>query len=159
MVKVPNVDEREHGPPRTVALENAARKAHAVARAGATVLGADTVVQLGGRIYGKPSDSAQARATLAALSGKWHEVISAICVVAGGRQRGATATTRVRFRELDRAAIDWYLESGEWRGRAGGYAIQGRGGALVAAIDGEYLNVVGLPVGALLQLEPSLLWR
>jgi septum formation protein len=71
----------------------------------------------------------------------------------------AVEVTTVRFRALDRATIDWYVETGEWRGRAGGYAIQGAGAALVEAIDGDYLNVVGLPLARLLRLRPQLLRR
>jgi septum formation protein len=82
-----------------------------------------------------------------------------VCVIAAGRTRTATATTEVQFRALDDELIDWYLASGEWRERAGGYAIQGRGAALVAAIEGDYTNVVGLPVPTLLELAPWLLAR
>jgi septum formation protein len=84
-------------------------------------------------------------------------VISGVCVLESGRARTAVASTSVEFRPLDRLLIDWYLETGEWRERAGAYAIQGRGAALVAAIDGDYSNVVGLPVPTLLQLVPRLL--
>ena len=153
-VVVPAVDELETGDPVEVALENARRKASAVE--GEPVLGVDTVVVLDGRIYGKPADAGQAEATLRALSGRTHEVISGVCVLDSGRARAASTTTRVRFRELEPELLDWYLASGEWRERAGGYAIQGRGAALVAQIDGDYLNVVGLPVATLLELIPAL---
>ncbi|MGN6189737.1 MAG: Maf family protein [Conexibacter sp.] len=155
-VVVSDAEELEAGDPVEVAVENARRKALAVDAAG-TVLGVDTVVHLDGALYGKPADAAQARATLEALSGRTHDVVSGIAVVHGGETRTASATTRVSFRTLDAAALDWYLASGEWRERAGGYAIQGRGTALVAAIDGDYLNVVGLPVQALLELLPGIL--
>jgi septum formation protein len=121
------------------------------------VLGADTVVCLDGRIYGKPADEAAARATLRALSGRRHSVIGGICLIGHGGVRTAAARTEVEFRELGDALIKWYLSSGEWRGRAGAYAIQGRGAALVRRIDGDYLNVVGLPVATLLELAPCLL--
>jgi septum formation protein len=121
------------------------------------VVGVDTVVVLNGVIYGKPADTADARATLARLSGRTHEVVSGIAVVEGGATRTASATTCVTFRELDAATLDWYLATEEWRERAGGYAIQGRGAALVAGIEGDYLNVVGLPVQALLTLLPGIL--
>jgi septum formation protein len=148
--------------PVAVAVSNAARKAEAVWRAGPLaarlpVVGVDTVVVLGGVIYGKPADADEARATLGHLSGRVHEVISGIAVVEDGETRTASATTRVSFRVLDAATLDWYLATDEWRERAGGYAIQGRGAALVAAIEGDYLNVVGLPVPALLELLPGLL--
>jgi septum formation protein len=121
------------------------------------VLGVDTIVVLDGAVFGKPGDASAARAMLDRLSGREHEVVSGICVVEGGEERTACATTRVRFRALDRATLDWYVATGEWEGRAGGYAIQGRGAALVAEIEGDYLNVVGLPVAALLELLPGIL--
>ena len=158
-VEVPTVDELESGPPHEVALENAYRKASAIAggSASAPVLGVDTVVALGARIYGKPGDPDEARATLTALAGRRHAVISGVCLIAGGRARSAAAHTWVQFRALEPRLVDWYVASGEWRERAGGYAIQGRGAALVAAIEGDYLNVVGLPVATLLDLAPNLL--
>jgi septum formation protein len=159
-VEVPDVEEVEEGPPHEVALENAYRKAAAIAGegSGGLVLGVDTVVALGPRMYGKPANDAEARATLAALSGRRHAVISGVCLIGDdGRARTAAAQTGVQFRALDERLIDWYLASGEWRERAGGYAIQGRGAALVAGIDGDFLNVVGLPVVTLLELAPDLL--
>jgi septum formation protein len=150
------VEELESGPPDEVAVENAYRKAAAVP-ADEPVLGVDTVVSVGARIYGKPVDATEARGTLGALSGRRHVVTSGVCVIAGGRARTAAASTRVQFRRLSEALIDWYVAGGEWRGRAGGYAIQGRGAALVAAIEGDYWNVVGLPVATLLELLPGLL--
>lgn len=183
-VVAPGVKELESGTPEEVARENARRKALAVAggplttgAAGAspgdagavaagqrtggdaeTVLGVDTVVALDAAIYGKPTDREHAAATLRALSGREHRVLSGVCVVRGGSVEEAVASTTVRFAELGDAALEWYLDTGEWRGRAGGYAIQGRGAALVRSIDGDYLNVVGLPVTALLGLLPSLLF-
>ncbi|MFL5818310.1 MAG: Maf family protein [Conexibacter sp.] len=121
------------------------------------VVGVDTVVVLDGVIYGKPAGFAEARATLSRLSGRAHEVVSGLAVVEDGEVRTASATTRVTFRDVDRATLDWYLATEEWRERAGGYAIQGRGAALVAGIEGDYLNVVGLPVTALLDLLPGIL--
>jgi septum formation protein len=157
-VQVPEVEELESGPPHEVALENAYRKASAVAAGSrqGPVLGVDTVVALGARMYGKPADPEEARATLTALAGRRHAVVSGVCVIEDGRSRTAAAQTAVEFRALPDQLIDWYLASGEWRERAGGYAIQGRGAALVAAIDGDYLNVVGLPVATLLELLPDL---
>ncbi len=154
-VVVPGVEELEAGPPNEVAVENAYRKAAAVA--GDVVLGVDTVVSVGARIYGKPAGAEAARATLSALSGRRHVVTSGVCVIEGGRARTAAATTMVSFRSLSAELIDWYAAGEEWRGRAGGYAIQGRGAALVAGIEGDYWNVVGLPVGTLLELLPDLL--
>lgn len=120
------------------------------------VLGADTVVCLGRRIYGKPASESDARDTLTALSGRRHEVIGGICLVQGGDVRTAVVRTGVRFRALTDGLIDWYLSTGEWRERAGGYAIQGAGAALVTGIEGDYSNVVGLSVGALMDLAPEL---
>jgi septum formation protein len=158
-VQVPEIEELESGPPNEVAVENAYRKAIAVAEhaPGAVVVGVDTVVCIGGRIYGKPADESQARATLQALAGRGHAVISGVCVIEHGNARTVAESTLVEFRALDEALIDWYLRTGEWRGRAGGYAIQGRGAALVARIEGDYLNVVGLPAQALLELAPRIL--
>lgn len=156
---MPEVVELEEGPPDEVAVENARRKAAAVAadRPSAVVLGADTIVSLGGRIYGKPSDAETARATLRTLSGRTHTVVGGICLVEDDRVRTAAARTEVEFRSLGEELIDWYVRSGEWRDRAGAYAIQGRGAALVKRIEGDYLNVVGLPVSTLLELAPGLL--
>ena len=158
-VEVPEVEELESGPPHEVALENAFRKASAVAAraADALVLGVDTLVSLGARLYGKPVDEADARAMLTALAGRRHTVVSGLCLIEDGRTRTAAASTIVEFRPFDEALIDWYLSSGEWRERAGAYAIQGRGAALVAGIEGDFLNVVGLPVTTLLELAPELL--
>ena len=144
------VQELTAGPPEEVALENAYRKAAAVGpQPSAAVLGVDTIVAVGSRIYGKPADRAAAGETLRALVGRRHAVVSGLCLIEGERVRTAAARTLVEFRELSEAAIEGYLDSGEWRERAGGYAIQGRGALLVRAIEGDYLNVVGLPVAAL----------
>jgi septum formation protein len=141
------VEERTQGDPAEVALENARRKAAVVQ--GELVLGVDTVVALDGRLYGKPQDREEASAMLQALSGRTHHVVSGIHLKGTGE---AAVTTAVTFRPIDDALARWYLETDEWKGRAGGYAIQGRGAALVASIDGDYFNVVGLPVAALVDL-------
>jgi septum formation protein len=168
-VQVPVVEELTAGPPNEVALENAYRKATAICigdartaaaapeRDGPAVLGADTIVSIGSRIWGKPADEGQAAATLRALAGRRHVVVSGLCLVADLGARTAAATTVVQFRALNDSVIDWYLASGEWRERAGAYAIQGRGAALVETIEGDYTNVVGLPVATLLALAPWLL--
>jgi septum formation protein len=157
-VVVSEVEELVEGPPRLVAVENARRKASAVSAAGSVVLGVDTVVSLGSRIYDKPADADDARATLLALSGRTHTVTSGICLVdPDGRMRTAAAATLVRFRTLDGRLLDWFLESGEWRDRAGAYAIQGHGAALVERIEGDYWNVVGLPVPTLLDVAGDVL--
>jgi septum formation protein len=153
-------EEAEQGRADEIALTNARRKARQVAGRlpERRVLGVDTVVTLDGRLYGKPADRDDAARALRALAGREHRVVGGICLIdplAG--ERVAVAVTSVSFRTLDEALLEWYLDSGEWNGRAGSYAIQGRGAALVAAIDGDYLNVVGLPLNALLQLEPDVL--
>jgi septum formation protein len=158
-VRATDVVEEDEGVPVAVAGENALRKALA-GKAGRdeVVLGVDTLVTVDLEIWGKPPNETVARETLRRLAGRTHEVISGVALVhEDGEVRAATATTRVTFRPMDEPSIDGYLESGEWRERAGGYAIQGRGGALVERIEGDYLNVVGLPVGTLLELWPDLL--
>ena len=156
-VRVPEVEELDDGPAAEVALENAYRKASAVAPAELPVLGVDTVVSLGREILGKPRDAADAVRMLATLAGRTHVVVSGVCLIAGDRVRTAAAQTAVEFRALDDAAIGAYVATGEWAGRAGAYAIQGRGATLVTRIEGDYLNVVGLPVAALLDLAPDLI--
>jgi septum formation protein len=154
-----DVVEEDEGVPVAVAGENALRKAVAgKARGDEIVLGVDTVVAIGLEIWGKPPDEDAARETLRRLAGRTHDVVSGVALVdRDGAVRAATAVTKVTFRSLDDAMVEWYLRSGEWEERAGGYAIQGRGGALVERIEGDYLNVVGLPVGTLLGLWPDLL--
>jgi len=158
-VRPADVEELELGPPEQLVVENARRKAEVVATGDGLVLGVDTIVALGERIYGKPSGADDARTTLKALSGRQHQVIGGLCLIRGEHSQTAVACTLVQFRMLDDTLIDWYLASGEWHDRAGGYAIQGRGAALVRAIEGDYFNVVGLPVAALLEMEPELLVR
>lgn len=159
-VRVSGADEVEEGPPREVAAENAYRKAAAVAAGAAgeplPVLGVDTVVSLGMRLFGKPADPDDAVAMLTALAGRRHLVTSGVCLIADGEERSAAAETVVEFRALDGGAVDAYVRTGEWRDRAGGYAIQGRGATLVERIEGDYLNVVGLPVATLIHLAPYL---
>jgi septum formation protein len=160
-VRVPGVRELEEGPAPEVALENAYRKAAAIALADEPpqlpVLGVDTVVSLGVRNFGKARDAAHALEMLTALAGRRHLVVSAICLIEDGRARTAAAQTVVEFRALDGDAIEAYVETGEWEGRAGAYAIQGRGAILVNRVEGDYLNVVGLPVSTLLDLAPGLI--
>jgi septum formation protein len=156
-VEAPEVEELTKGDPRMLVRENALRKARAVAAA-EPVLGADTAVVLDGRVFGKPGDEAEAEIFLRRLSGRTHEVMSGIALrEPGGAERSDVAVTKVRFRRLESRDLAWYLATEEWRERAGGYAIQGRGAALVEEIEGDYWNVVGLPVAALLRLVPDLL--
>jgi septum formation protein len=154
-VEVPEVEEVVDGDPHELVRENALLKARAVA--GERVLGADTAVVLDGEVYGKPADDHAAKQFLTTLSGRVHEVMTGIAVIDYGEERSDVAVTQVRFRELSEAELAWYLGTGEWRDRAGGYAIQRRGAALVETIAGDYSNVVGLPVPLLLRLMPDLL--
>jgi septum formation protein len=151
------VTEADRGEPVWLVVENALRKARSISASG-RVLGVDTDVVLDGRVFGKPSDEDSARYALLALSARVHEVWSGIALREGEAEaeRTSVCVTRVRFRALDDGLLDWYLASGEWRERAGGYAIQGRGAALVESIDGDFWNVVGLPVPNLLELAPDL---
>ncbi len=153
-VRPADVEEMEAGNPFVVATENAARKAGAVA--GDLVLGADTVVGLEGRILGKPTDEDQAREFIEALASRTHVVVGGLAVRRDGEERSAAVATSVTFRNLGSAEVDRYVASGEWRERAGGYAIQGRGATLVRTIEGDYLNVVGLSVVMLMELVPDL---
>jgi septum formation protein len=156
-VRAVDVVEEDSGLPATVAGENALRKALAAGGGpGEVVLGVDTLVATELQLWGKPPDEGAARETLRRLAGRTHEVHSGVALVRAGAVTATAAVTRVTFRALDERMIDWYIASGEWRGRAGGYAIQGRGGALVDRLEGDYLNVVGLPVGALLDIWPNL---
>ncbi|MCH8081132.1 MAG: septum formation inhibitor Maf [Proteobacteria bacterium] len=127
----------------------AAQKATLVAKKnrGALVLAADTAVAVGVRILGKPGDRAEAEKFLKLLSGRRHRVITSIALAVPKRKLVLkTVTTSVSFKRLTAGEINWYLECGEWQGKAGGYAIQGKAGAFVKRINGSYTNVVGLPL-------------
>jgi septum formation protein len=126
--------------------EGKARSVHADAR---ITLGVDTIVALDGRVYGKPADDDEAARMLHELSGRTHTVVSGLCLLGAGDDVVAHEATEVTFRLASADTVTAYVAGGEWKGRAGGYAIQGLGGRLVERIDGDYLNVVGLP-GALL---------
>lgn len=127
----------------------------AVRHGDAFVLGADTVVAVGRRVLGKPRDRGDAEACLRLLSGKSHRVYGGVCVIApGGVSRSRLVTTRLAFKRLEEREIQAYLESGEWQGKAGAYAIQGVAALYVRHLQGSYSNVVGLPLfetGALLK--------
>jgi septum formation protein len=145
------------GDPVAVAEENARRKALAVAATlggePAVVLGVDTLVAVGDEILGKPRDVFQAREYLGRLAGRTHQVVGGFAVVTPGEPPVCGSdVTHVRFRAADAAELDRYVATGEWHGRAGGYAIQGVGAVLVGGIEGDYLNVVGLPLARLLDL-------
>ena len=145
----------EHDPPDADPVEMVTRHAREKARSVAgdagdrPVLGVDTTVALHGRVYAKPEDAGGAERMLESLSGETHAVVSGLCLLTPGWEAVESATTLVTFRALTPRDLAAYVAGGEWRGRAGGYAIQGRGAALVERVEGDYLNVVGLP-GALL---------
>ena len=152
---VPQYEEELTGADPVVEVERHARgKARSVAGVAAErpVLGVDTEVVLDGRVYGKPADEAEAETMLEELSGKTHEVVSGLCLLTPGWEELHHAQTRVSFRALTPRELGLYVASEEWRERAGGYAIQGLGAALVERIDGDYLNVVGLPASLLVNL-------
>lgn len=139
-------------------VENARRKAAAIAAEG-IVVACDTDVVLDGRALGKPADAAEAREYLDRMSGRPHVVMSGLVVLADGVERSGLETTTVVFKELGSEAKQRYVDFGEWRGRSGGYAVQTLGSTLVERIEGSVSNVVGLPVGLLLELAPELLRR
>ena len=143
----------EHDPPDAdpteLVLRHAEGKARSVHAEGALTLGVDTTVVLDDRVYGKAADEDEARHMLNELSGRTHAVVSGLCLLAADEDVLLHERTEVTFRVLSHDVVASYLASGEWRGRAGAYAIQGVGGRLVERIEGDYLNVVGLP-GALL---------
>ena len=117
------------------------------------VLGADTTVVVANQILGQPVDEADAKRMLELLNAKWHEVLTGVAVVrVGGEMRVAYETTRVRFAEMSEGEIDWYISTGEPFGKAGGYAIQGRGATLVEHLQGSYSGVMGLPLFETAQL-------
>jgi len=140
--------------PVEVVREHARAKARSVAGSaeGRPVVGVDTAVVLDGRIFGKPGDATQAERMLEELSGKTHVVVSGLCLLTPGWEDVEREATQVAFRDLTPRELGTYVSTGEWEGRAGGYAIQGRGAALVHSIEGDYLNVVGLPVALLVRL-------
>src|SRR2546427_7232845 len=165
-VVVPDVEELRDGRPEDVVVENARRKAVAgleAAGEGALTLGVDTEVILDGRLLGKAADPAEARERLEALAGRTHTVLSGVVLYEASRpgservERSGVARSEVTFRELDEATLETYVASGEWRDRAGAYAIQGLGSILVERVEGDFSNVVGLPVRLLLELAPELL--
>jgi len=133
-------------------VEHAAGKARSVDGAGRVVLGVDTDVFVDGRRLGKAESAAEARAMLELLAGRTHEVVSGLCLRGPGWEELHRVATEVSFRPLAAAEIELYVASGEWVGRAGAYAVQGLGATLVERLDGDYLNVVGLPAALLVRL-------
>jgi septum formation protein len=145
----PDFDEA----PGTGPLERAVGKARSVECVDERpVLGVDTEVLLDGELLGKPANAAEAEWMLERLSARTHEVVAGLCLRTPAWEETHLETTRVIFRELTPRDLGRYVASGEWEGRAGGYAIQGLGAALVERIEGDYLNIVGLPVAALVRV-------
>jgi septum formation protein len=155
-----DIAEEREGDPADVVVRNALAKARAAQERVASerlVLGADTEVFLDGRVFGKPADEPEARRFLEALSGRTHEVFTGLALLAGDSSSTGVERTAVTFHPLEPDAMDRYVATGEWRGRAGGYAVQGEGERLIASIEGDYWNVVGLPTSLLLRLAPDLM--
>ena len=144
----PAYEETPGGDP----LEHAVGKARSVDGGNRPVLGVDTVVVCGGETIGKPRDTAEAARMLERLAGRTHEVVSGLCLRTAEWEERGRETTRVTFRTLGPRDRERYVASGEWEGRAGAYAIQGLGAALVERVEGDYLNVVGLPAALLVRL-------
>jgi len=142
-------DDPPDADPAELVRRHAEGKARSVHAEGRITLGVDTTVVLDGRVYGKAADRDEAARMLHELSGRTHTVLSGLCLLGAGDSLVGHEVTDVTFRLLEPALVETYLASGEWEGRAGAYAIQGLGGRLVERIEGDYLNVVGLP-GALL---------
>jgi septum formation protein len=163
-----DIKEETEGEPLDVVLVNALAKARAVAarrRKPALVIGCDTEVVIDGRALGQPQIEGEARWCLEALSGRSHEVLGGLALLGPDREDGdpiertGLESSRVTFGRLSEDLIDVYLASGEWRGRAGGYAVQGFGSSLVDLIEGDVSNVIGLPIRLLLRLAPELVRR
>lgn len=153
LVDPSSADEPEPAPgegPVKHALRLARFKAREVRKrhSSGIVIGADTIVTCGRKILGKPRSARDARSMLRCLGGRWHEVITGVCLIdaASGKTRSAYSRSRVHIRRLTGNEIDWYLATGEYRDKAGAYAIQGHGALLVDRLEGCYYNVVGFPV-------------
>ncbi|MGH2976573.1 MAG: Maf family protein [Solirubrobacterales bacterium] len=153
---VPGVEELTDGDPGELVIENARRKARAVANGEDLIIACDTDVVLDGVVLGKPANSEEARGYLDRMSGRVHEVLSGLVVLDGGRELSGLERTRVTFKELSDTEKERYVAFGEWQGRSGGYAIQTLGSTLVERVEGSVSNVVGLPVGLLADLAPML---
>jgi nucleoside triphosphate pyrophosphatase len=155
---VPGVEELTQGDPEHLVVENARRKAEAVTVDG-LVIACDTDVVLDGEVLGKPGSAEEAHAYLDRMSGRAHEVMSGLVVIEDGEERSGVEQTTVVFKQLSAEEKERYVRFGEWEGRSGGYAIQTLGSSLVARLEGSVSNVVGLPVGLLAELAPSLFER
>ncbi len=154
---VAGIDEslRPNEAPAVYVQRLARSKAEAVAERvqSGLILGADTTVVINDEILGQPLDDEDARRMLKLLNGKWHEVLTGVAVVrAGGETRVDYESTRVRFAEMAEREIDWYVSTGEARGKAGAYGIQGAAGLFIEEIQGDYFNIVGLPIRLVYEL-------
>jgi len=158
-VAVPGVEELDQGEAAELVVENALRKARAVATEAELIIACDTDVVLDGEVLGKPADEEEARAYLDRMSGRAHEVMSGLVVLRDGEERSGLESSTVTFKPLSDAEKERYVNFGEWRGRSGGYAIQTLGSTLVERLEGSVSNVVGLPVGLLAELAPELFVR
>jgi septum formation protein len=147
-VVAPNFEEVDGTSP----LERAAGKARSVDGGNRPVLGVDTEVLFEGALLGKPADATEAEAMLDALAGRTHQVVSGLCLCTAAWEELHEEVTHVTFRALTHRDLAHYVAAGEWEGRAGGYAIQGLGAGLVERVDGDFLNVVGLPGSLLVRL-------
>ena len=155
MVVPPQYEEHDSpdADPVELVREHAVGKARSVGpHEECPVLGVDTAVVVDGRSLGKPGNATEAEAMLERLSGRTHEVVSGLCLVTPGWEELHHQATAVTFRALAARDLAHYVGSGEWEGRAGGYAIQGLGASLVERLEGDYLNVVGLPANLLVRL-------
>lgn len=157
-VVVPGVEELSGGDPEGEVVENARMKARAVEREG-IVVACDTDVVLDGKALGKPEDEREARQYLDRMSGRAHTVMSGLVVLVDGEERSGLEKSTVVFKDLSEAEKERYVRFGEWEGRSGGYAIQTLGSTLVERLEGSVSNVVGLPVGLLVELAPELFGR
>jgi septum formation protein len=157
-VMVAGIDEsvRPQEDPATYVQRLARSKAEAVAQRleAGLVLGADTTVVIDGQILGQPRDEADAKRMLELLNGRWHEVMTGVALVRiGGESRVDYEKTRVRFAEMSRAEIDWYVATGEAFGKAGAYGIQGKAALFIEKIEGDYFNIMGLPIRLVYKLS------
>jgi len=160
-VMVAGIDEsvKPNEGPAAYVQRLARSKAEAVAQRleHGIVLGADTTVVIADQILGQPADEADAKRMLDLLNGKWHDVLTGVAVVrVGGESRVAHETTRVRFAEISDREIDWYIASGEPFGKAGAYGIQGKASLFIEEIEGDYFNIMGLPIRLVYELAKGI---
>jgi septum formation protein len=158
-IRAADIDETQlpDESPREYVLRLSREKARTVAQGDELVLGADTTVVIHNEIAGKPLDAEDARRMLRSLSGQWHEVLTAVSLARGGQIISGVASTRVKFADLSEDEIDWYVATGEPMDKAGAYGIQGYASRFVEQIEGNYSNVVGLPVEMVYRMMKEIL--